>query len=35
MFGLGMFIGIVLGANISLIIYAMIVAGARSDEYDK
>ena len=33
MFWLGLILGVFIGANISLIIYAMIVTGAREEEY--
>ena len=32
MFWIGFFIGLVLGANISLFLYAIILTGQRSDE---
>jgi len=32
MFWIGFIIGIIIGANISLILYACIIAGKRSDE---
>lgn len=35
MFGLGIIIGLVLGANISLFLYAIILSGKESEEYIK
>ena len=36
MFGIGLIVGLVLGANISLFLYAMILVGKQSDEqYNK
>ena len=32
MFGIGLIVGLVLGANISLFLYAMILVGKQSDE---
>lgn len=33
MFWWGLLLGLFLGANISLVLYAMIIAGRRADEY--
>lgn len=35
MLGLGIIIGLVLGANISLFLYAIILSGKESEEYIK
>ena len=35
MFWLGLILGLFIGAKISLVIYAMIIAGAWSDEYGR
>ncbi len=33
MFWIGLLIGIIIGANVSLILYALIIAGRRADEH--
>lgn len=33
MFGVGLIVGLILGANLSLILYACIIVGKESDEH--